>query len=125
MSNVRNAEELCNMMNNGQMNEAFEKFYAEEVTVIEANGEVRNGKNAQREAINQWQNMIQEVHEAGNGSVTANAEGDTTMVESWIEASFKDGNRFKMEEVAVQNWKNGKIVKERFYYNVPPGMEGN
>jgi hypothetical protein len=31
--------------------------------------------------------------------------------------TFKGGQRMKLEQVAVRRWKDGKIVKERFYYN--------
>ena len=46
-------------------------------------------------------------------------EAGVTIVESWMEATFKDGNRMKMEEVAVQKWQGDQIIHERFYYNMP------
>lgn len=42
------------------------------------------------------------------------------MVESWVDVTFKGApGPMKFEEVAVQHWKDGKIVRERFYYNAP------
>ena len=119
MSCLANAKELCQMMESGQMMEAFEKLYADDVVVIEATGETRNGKDAQREAIKEWQSGIQEYHAGGFNNVTANEDQNVSMIESWFDITFKDGNRHKMEEVGVQQWKDGKIVRERFYYNMP------
>ena len=50
-------------------------------------------------------------------------EDKITMSESWMDVTFKDGNRIRMEEVAVQHWEGDQIIKERFYYN--PGPMGS
>ncbi len=119
MTNLERLQDLYDRMSQGQMNEAFEDYYAENVQVVEANGEVREGKAAQRAALEQWQGMIKEMHGIGNGQPMSNEEAGVTSIESWFDATFQDGNRVKMEEVAVQKWQEGKIVHERFYYNVP------
>lgn len=119
MTNLERLQDLYDRCAQGQMMEAFEQYYADNVQVIEATGELRDGKEAQRTALVQWQGMIKEMHGIGNGSPMSNEEAGQTSIESWFDATFQDGNRAKMEEVAVQQWKDGKIVKERFYYNVP------
>jgi hypothetical protein len=62
---------------------------------------------------------IKEVHGGGVTAITSNQEEGITMSESWMEVTFHDGNRMKLEEVAVQKWKKGQIIHERFYYNLP------
>ncbi len=119
MSCLQNAQELYALIGEGKSLEGFEKFYADNVVVVEANGETRNGKEAQRAAINQWYQMVSDFHGGGVGSITSNEETGVAMVESWMDVSM-GGHRMKMEEVAVQKWENGKIVHERFYYDVPP-----
>ena len=42
------------------------------------------------------------------------------LVEAWMELTFQDGNRMKMEQIARQKWQDGRIVEERFYYNPGP-----
>ncbi len=123
MSCLENASKLYQMIGQGQVAEAFEQFYHDDVVVQEANGEVRNGKAAQREAIKQWQGMVKEMHGGGVGCITANEETGIACVESWTDITFQNGHRNKLEEVAVQHWQDGKIIKERFYYNVPPQAE--
>ena len=122
MSVLEKAKELYQMIGQGQTLDAFEKFYHEDVVVMEPSGEPRNGKAAQRESINQWFQMVKEFHGGGVGAITADEENGITCVESWTDVTFPDGNRMKMEEVAVQHWKDGQIIKERFYHNIP--MEG-
>ncbi len=120
MSVLQHATELQQMMGQGQMMEAFEKFYHEDVKVTEMpSGEVRNGKAAQRAAIDQWQKMVTEVHGGGLESITANEESGHAAVESWIDVTFAEGGRMKMQEVAIQKWENGQIIEEKFYYNMP------
>lgn len=123
MSCLENANKLYEMIGQGQTMEAFEQFYHQDVVVQEASGEVRNGKEAQKKAIEQWQGMVKEMHGGGVGCITANEESSTSCVESWTDITMQNGHRMKLEEVAVQHWQDGQIVKERFYYNVPPSME--
>ena len=112
------------MMAQNQTWEAFEKYYAENVVVIEVpTGERREGKAAQRKAIEQWFGMVQEVHGGGVGAITADEENCVTMAETWMDITFQGGHRTKMSEVAVQKWEGDQIVQESFYYNAPPQQQ--
>ena len=120
MSCLANAKKLQQMMAEGQTMEAFEKFYADDVVIVEKpTGEVRNGKDAQRKAIQEWFGSVKEMHGGGVGAITSNEDDQVSCTESWFDITFQDGNRVKMEEVAVQEWKNGQIIKESFYYSMP------
>lgn len=117
MSYKDKADELYRMIDSGQAMEAFEKFYADNVKMIEANGDTREGKDKNREFQKEWFSSVQDMHGAGVNSITSNEDQGVTMVESWMDVSFKDGSRMKMEEVARQKWEGDKIVEERFYYH--------
>jgi len=119
MSYLDKAKEMYKLIDSGRMMDAFEKFYHDDVVMIEATGEVREGKETNRKFEEEWLNNLQEMHDGGSLHITSNEEDAITMVESWIDVTFKDGSRVKMEEVAVQYWENDKIIKERFYYNAP------
>ena len=120
MSCFDDAMNLQKMMSEGKAMEAFDKYYADDVVVVEMpTGETRKGKEAQRKAINQWFSTVKERHGGGIGEMTSNEKAGVTCVEAWFDCTFADGNRMKMEEVAVQKWKNGQIVHEKFYYNMP------
>ena len=111
--------DMYKMIGEGRMLDAFDKYYHEDVVMHEATGEVREGKANNRTFEEQWLASIQEHHGGGAKAITANEEDKVTMVEAWVEVTFKDGNRMKLEEVAVQRWDDGLIIRERFYYNVP------
>ncbi len=116
-------ENMYQMISEGKGLDAFEKYYAENVDMIECTGEVRSGKNINREAQVQWLNNIQEYHGNGINAITVNEDNRTTMVESWFDFTPKGGPRMKMEQVARQKWNaEGQIEEERFYYDTR-GME--
>ena len=117
MSNKDKVSEMYGMIGQGKALDAFEKFYHEDVTMIEATGDVRRGKAANREFEQNWFNSVQEVHGGGVNAITADEEAGVTMVETWTEMTFKDGKRMKMEEVARQKWQDGQIIEEKFYYD--------
>ena len=120
MSILKNAQELAAMSGQGQTMEAFEKFYHDDCVIKEIpTGEVREGKEAQRQAIQQWFGMVKEFHGGGVGAITADEENQVSCTESWFDCTFQDGNRAKMSEVAVQKWKDGQIIEEKFYYHMP------
>lgn len=119
MSLLTNEQELQKMIGEGQMMEAFEKFYAENVVMVEPLSGTTEGKDANRAREQQWLEMVAEVHGGGVTGITSNEEAGITMTESWMEATYKDGNRAKMEEVSVKKWENGQVVHERFYYTMP------
>lgn len=122
MSLKENAQEFVTLLSTGQMQQAFDKFYHNDCVVIEKpTGEVRNGKEAQAKALQQWSEMQQEFHGMGIDAVTVNEDSSHVMIESWVDVTFKDGNRMKMEEVAVQKWSDGQIIEEKFYYSMPGG----
>lgn len=119
MSYLQKIKDMYAMVGQGQMMEAFEKYYHEDVAMVEATGEVRKGKAANREFEQQWLTSVKEMHGGGVTAVTSNEEEGITMVESWMEATFQDGNRIKTEEASVQKWQGDQIIHERFYYNMP------
>ncbi|MFY0651517.1 MAG: nuclear transport factor 2 family protein [Cyclobacteriaceae bacterium] len=120
MSVLNDATDLQNMCYEGKMMEALDKYYHDDVKITEmATGEVRQGKEAQRKAIEGWFGMVKETHDGALLSVTANEDTGIACTESWIDVTFHEGGRMKMEEVAVQRWENGQIIEEKFYYNMP------
>ena len=119
MSYLQKAKAMYDMVLGGQLIDAFEKYYHEDVVMVEATGDVRKGKTANREFEMNWLASLQEFHAGGVTSITSNEESGHTAVESWMDVTFKDGNRMKMEEVAIQKWEGDQIIHERFYYNLP------
>jgi hypothetical protein len=116
MSYLEKAKELNSMIFQGQLLEAFEKFYHNDVVMQEAGEEPRVGKDVNREYEKQFLAMVKEVHGGGADAFASDEENGITMVESWMEVTFQDGNRIKMEQVAVQKWQDGQVIHEKFYH---------
>lgn len=96
--------------------EAFELYYADNCVITElATGEVRKGKVAQRLAIQNFFTDVKKFHSSGVHLICSDEAAKTSVIESWIELTLQDGNRYKYEEVAVQVWEEAKIIAERFY----------
>lgn len=109
-------QQLNQMILTGQALDAFEKFYAEDVVMQEPNA-VRAGKDANREYEQQFFSSLEEFH---RGELLSSAvDGDVSFSEWIMEVTFKGGGRrVTMEQAARRRWKDGKVVHERFYYNV-------
>lgn len=94
---------------------AFDRFYADDVSMQENSAEPTVGKAANREREVQFVNSIQQFH--GARVVSSAVNGDTSFSEWEMDVTFKGGARYKLAQVAVRQWSNGKVVRERFYYN--------
>ena len=104
------------MLAQGKAMEAFEKYYSDHVVMEELGEEPVKGKEPNRARQAGFFTSIKEVHGTGIEAITADEAAGVTMVESWFDASYNNGARFNMEEVAVQRWENGLIVYEKFYH---------
>jgi len=118
MSYYDKAKDIYDMSAQGKMLDAFEKYYHNDVVMVEATGEARKGKDVNRKFEIEFMGMIKEMHGGGVKAITSNEKDAITMVESWMDVTMKDGSRNMMEEVAVQKWKGDQIIHERFYYNI-------
>jgi len=115
MSVKEKIEDVYKHVQNGTALEAFEKYYDEDVTMILEDGTAVEGKDANRDRENEFFASVEEFHGAGVESITSNEDEQTTAVESWMDITFKEDGRMKIEQVATQQWEDGKIVRERFY----------
>ncbi|MEM6829705.1 MAG: SnoaL-like domain-containing protein [Bacteroidota bacterium] len=117
MSYLEKEKELQSMVGQGQMMEAFDKFYAEHVIMEEPMTGKTEGKAANRKREEEWMASLEEMHGGGVTGMAVNEEAGMTMTELWMDATFKGGSRMKMEQVSVKKWEGDQIVHERFYYN--------
>ena len=104
------------MIIEGKVLDAFEKFYAEGVTMQENEDAPTEGKAACREHELAFVNGITAFRAAEVKSVIV-SEG-ITAVEWYFDFTHKDWGVRNYTQVAVQRWnEEGQIVNEKFYYN--------
>lgn len=116
MSYLSKTKEIYSMMQQGQLLEAFDQYYAGHVVMIEPTGS-REGKEACRAHEVQFLENVQEFHSLELKSIAADEANGIVFSESTMDVTFKDGNRLQMEQVSVQQWEGDHIVHERFYYH--------
>ena len=116
MTNFERAKDLYNQVGQGQLMQAFETYYAENVIMEEPKG-TREGKDACRKSEEVFLGSIEAFHGMEIKAIAEDSAKGKVLIEVSMDLTFKGGNRMAMEQVAVQKWENGQIVHERFYYN--------
>jgi len=118
MSTRENVKKLIELVERGEFLEAIEKFYATEASMQENLQAPRVGLPAllagERQALQRFKILHQ--HRAASFVV----DGDRAAVNWIFEITEQDGNRYILDEIAYQAWRDDKIVRERFYYD--PGL---
>ena len=116
MTNLERAKDLYSRVAQGQLMDAFETYYAENVVMTEPRG-TREGKDACRKAEEEFLASVETFHGMDVTAFAADEEKGKVLIEVQMDVTFKGGQRVQMEQVAVQTWVNGQIAHERFYYN--------
>ena len=110
-----NVDQLNQMILEGKILDAFEKFYADDVVMQDNNYPARDGKEVNRQFEEAFVNGLTEFR--GAKVVDTIISDDLAVVEWWFDYTQKDFGVRNYTQLAVQRWKNGKIVEEKFYYN--------
>jgi len=108
-------KQLNQMILAGQILDAFEKFYAEDVVMQENLTAPKVGKDVNRKAEQEFVGSIEQFH--GAALLGSAVNGERSYSEWEFDATYKGGHRVKLTQVAVRQWKNGLIAHERFYYS--------
>lgn len=106
--------DLNDMLLQGEQIEALEKFYDPQVEVQENDNDPVRGKVKAIEARKAFLAGVKEINSVKPLKVAV-GEG-TTMVEWQVAYHLKEGTEQQFTQVAVQEWKDGQIVKEKFYF---------
>ena len=106
---------LNQMILEGTVLDAFEKFYADDVVMQDNDYPVRDGKELNRQYEEAFVNGLTEFR--GAKVVNTLVSDDLAVTEWWFDYTHKDYDTRNYTQLAVQRWKNGKIVEEKFYYN--------
>ena len=103
------------MLSTGKIVDTFTKYYGENVSMQENTDEPMVGSEANLEREKGFEASIVAVHEI---TPVAVAYGDNGLVMSqWVyKFTHKEWGEVTMAQVAVQQWENGKIVKEQFFH---------
>jgi hypothetical protein len=123
MSTQAVANRLVELCRQGQYEQAQTELYADDAVSIEmegaqdgATGNVE-GLAAIREKGQRWMANVVEIH---GGSVSDPVvAGDWFSVAMMIDATYRDMGRAPMAEICLYQVRDGKIVREQFFYSMP------
>ena len=108
-------QELITDIREGRFLEAFEEFYAEEVVMAENENPPTIGKDANRQREIAWWSSVKEVHTYEPASVVVD---DQKVVINWlVDYTTTEGQRLSWSQSAIQEWQDGRIVREQFVYD--------
>ncbi len=106
-------ETLNQLLEEGRAMEAFDTYYAESVVMQENETEPRVGKPLNREQCGAFVQM----HPDLKLTVLSTAYGDRiSFQEVQFDYTDEQGEKVQYSEVAVRQWENGLISREKFYY---------
>ena len=110
-------QHIYEMIAAGKLMDAFEKYYGEEVSMVDVgHGPVVVGKAANRAREIAFVEMIDEYHGMELGVITSDEEAGITIIENSMEVTLKGIGRVQYTQIAVQKWEGDFIVEERFYH---------
>lgn len=114
------ADRFFQLSQEGKFNEIQNELYAQNAQSIEpAHAQAQGLKSVQgldaiRKKGEEWNSMVQEMH--GGYSGTPMVAGNHFTVAMGMDVTMKGAGRTKMDEIAVYEVKDGKIVKEQFFF---------
>ena len=117
MTTQQIANRLVELCRKGQIQQAAEELYADDIHCIEpahAPTKTAKGKKAVAEKGAQFAAMIEERH--GGSFSDPIVSGRYFSSAMTLDATFKGKGRMVLEEICVYEVKDGKIVSEQFFF---------
>lgn len=111
------ADRFYELAQQGKFDQIQEELYADNVKSVEpAQSKWQNveGLDQVKEKAREWQAMIEEVH--GGYTNKPEVAGNFFVCIMGMDVTLKGQSRMKMDEVAVYEVKDGKIVLEHFFF---------
>jgi ketosteroid isomerase-like protein len=95
--------------------EAIEQFYADDVVMQENLNPPTVGIEANLERERAFVASVAKVNEMHAEAVVV--DGDRAVINWHQDITNTNGERFRFDQLSFQEWKDGKIVRERFVYD--------
>jgi hypothetical protein len=106
--------DLNSLVINGKLMDAFDKYYHDEIEMQENNNPGVKGKDFHRKRELEFLSNVTDFRSASVEGLAVN--GDTSFVIWSYDYTHKEWGVRKYTQVSVQHWKDGKIIKEQFFY---------
>ena len=121
MSTRQIADRLVELCREGKYEQVYDELFAADAENIEmpamAEGPLGNvkGLDAIRAKSQAWSDGIEQIHGSSIGDPIV--AGGWFAVTMSVDATFKGRGRMQIEEICVYQVRDGKIVREQFFYD--------
>ena len=114
MSIKLHVQHLVALVEQGRMLEAIQTYYADDVAMQENLGDPTIGlaTNIERERA-----FYDSLRSARFRAVSVVVEGNHAAINWIFDYTTADGQRYQMDEIAFQTWRDGRIAHERYIYD--------
>ncbi len=113
------ATKLVDLCRKGEYDAIYQELYSPDCISIEPKGamvELCEGLDAMAEKGKVWNESMEEFHGSAVGDPIL--AGNHICMTMMMDATFKGRGRQKTDELCVYEVKDGKIVKEQFFYTM-------
>jgi len=114
MSIKQQVNDLVSLVEQGRMIEAIEKYYDEDVAMQENLGAPIVGLATNLERERAFYGSLRALQFK---AASVLVEGNRAVINWVFDFTAADGKQFHMDQIAVQTWRNGKLIHERFIYD--------
>lgn len=120
MNTQQVANRLVELCRRGEFSQAQDELYAPDAVSLEAEGAPADGNVRGLDAIREKGKAFEQTYETIHGITVSDplVAGEFFSITMGLEATWKRGGRYAMEEICVYRVRNGKIVLEQFFYPV-------
>ena len=113
--------DLVGYIREGRILEAMREFYADDVRMQENNNPPTVGLEGNVAREEQFVNYVKQWTSLDVDAVAVDAASGKTLVQLRFTFDAVDGTKHTYDQVAVQTWRDGRIVEEKFYYDTGAG----
>lgn len=105
-------DELTALAGDGKPMDAFEKFYHNDLEKTDLDGVLVAGKAKNREIGLQLLSKVKTIRDFSR--VGQIIKGNRSFLVWSLDFDHADNGQVKVVQVAIQDWQDGKIIRERF-----------
>ena len=109
--------DMISSIQSGKIIEAMNEFYHTDTVMQENRNDPHRGLETNIKREKEFLGQVKEFHGYNATAIGIDEDKGVALVESWMEFTSTEGKKVRLEQVSVQQWREGKIAHERFYYD--------
>ncbi|MFP5042942.1 SnoaL-like domain-containing protein [Parasediminibacterium sp. JCM 36343] len=109
---VMSLDELVSLVGEGKPMEAFEKFYHDDLEKTDLDGITHKGKAVNEKIGYELLSKVTAIRDFT--AVGKIVKGNRSFLVWSLDFDHADNGAIKVVQIAIQDWEEGKIIRERF-----------